>query len=1701
MRNGLTRWVAWGVAAIAAAGALVCAVASPARADATSYASDRRQIRACVLVSNASTTANGKENILPYLFYVMDRRVDLKPAGWEFINPLAPAQITGDIYLRWKTRGGAIDPAFQPNTPESSVFRIGAPLSKNMGAYWEVDLDTITADDLQQFDVAFIASRNGNISFSADERDKMRRFADSGGTLWIENDGGANINVNGPYVTELSFDVPVGAGTPQLNTSHHPLVNYPFTLSAYDVQFLGQSVQVALSSHRDPVHNQLVNPHFMAPIIVQANLPLISAGDFGAGHLVISSLPIGPGINSFVGGTNVVGGNSGAISGEVMLGVLPSDIKFAYNLVSWTSAIPTHGVNTRRTGGSRENIGSQLGRKWQTAPNSAVVPPGDGSGAVISKGVVFWVDGNNILHAYDASPEQDLDGDQNSDDGIPDLVFGTPYDEIWRVDLKNFVSATTRVSTPTIISANSSLTTPSPVDLVAVTCSNGVTLAFNAFPRNAAGRLLPTTTLASQVQDETGTDAAGQLVDERNFKIPGPSPAFSEGVLFTVIVDSNNSANNPWRVVAVDPLTGRSVFDNAPINGGVNGTSGPCPTDQYANLLGLSTVTGPLNVGYIRDTATGALDKMIYVQTAAFNNGANAIGGGQMVGCWFATKQEPLQAADNGALHFRYTPIGERARVPWFLPVNFNPALDLRPIVYVTHANGSVNRLVYNTDFTVTYEGSAPTRQMVVTLTTALPDTDKLFADYTVDWPDANITPVPGAQPANPQAQEMQRIVARRFTVPVPTQNTNFPIAGAAMSPEDIMVINSSDYPGTDKVYAVRDQYPTTALANANRAAKVAWAWGPNGPASGIDPQDAGIGINGIIPRLINTDDFGTPPAFANQLKQLVATDLELCGAPAISNGVTYEVGFCHLQPGNGGSVVFNAAIICALRTNPTNTFTIIQNGQPVKFDTTSAAQPALVTLEQIDLANSRPGNIRTLQLFEGVNLTVDRVSSSVTVNDFRTANNGDTFNSALPIYVRIGATRLTDPIVNANTGYGPLDNLLWWMIVPINPPAALQSAMPADLQNVSLDVQPNSGCTVVGDTLYFGTGFGEQNAGQAGVRAGSLVSVDLTGIQNSGGQTNVYRSDGTLRVHRQSAIMDPADPTGVQPIADNQIFCPPLATAGIIVVGSKRGLLALDNKLTLIADNNRIIELNAAAQAVRSIDATQAVSIQGGATLAATDGGQLVNTRIPLDRPSIARRTGLNDYLVCDTGNNRVVQMGPGGLVTWELHSLNNDLHFLRPGDPLTLNAPSDVQTYTDSSQNGAISITNPNTGVTYSRPAGYYYATHYVVADSGNFRGLEIVDVVDQTNTPITLSGSDGSTVKMLRQVIFVTRSLGEQNRNIRYRTMQQFISQDPNTQVLSTFMVAAVDNIRLGTLDPTTRPVGATSADTQGPGAGIMVISRNPPAPGKDGDVVAVINSFAFLDANGKVVVDSKGNVLRHSIAGPTYFHEIEDASFDTQGNATTVQKYLLADASGVYLLRPSTAADQTEGGKALAGKEALVEWMLTSDDYFMMTGRPLRAMSVQKLQDADPFTDGMGNVIGFKPRYLITNGYSGLDSVGRQFAPFFGSGAQIVLPGELHGEVFEVRSLDYYLHKSNNIFDGYQQKSTWLYTVDNPNNFANAVLIPNPASAITWLAPTETLPGRDANGNRLSKAIRRSIGSATGGTATYLLEQPTSASRPY
>ncbi|HZO87940.1 MAG TPA: hypothetical protein VFB38_06330 [Chthonomonadaceae bacterium] len=1634
----------WTRMALALLGLLALLPARPIRADAFSYSGQRRQVKACILYSNTDTDNDNDydlDNFAPYVFYVLDNRNDLKPAGWEFVNPLAPGTITPDMVVRMQKRANGNDP-----TINAGLFKVNAPLTKNMAAYWEVNLDTVAAKDLRQFDIILMPIRSNELVRLTPERAaKLRQAVDGGATLWLEDEGGNGSYPTSNFLVNVQFTDQRGGNTLlTLASAHHPLVNFPYPISAIEVQRLGANGPGYY--HTDAINiNQLPNPLIVVPVVFSGNFPYVSAGDFGAGHLVISSAGVATAISSYAGGVTLAryGGNTGAVSGDNFLAARPVDLKFAYNLIAWTSSVPTSNANVRRTTSTDENIGSQLGRKFSAVP---IIPSNPGSGAVLHKGVVFSVDGNNILHAYDANPAADQDGDQNPDDGLPDFSRGASYDEIWNLDLKGVggVGAGTRISTPTIVSFFDT-NLGAPRDLVTVTTSNGVTMAFEAFPRDNNGRLLPTSALVWQARvesdgDLTATNAPSPLLM--------PSPALSEGVLFTVVKDSTGSPNSPWRVAALNPTTGRSIFDNSSFNGATNNTVAPSVPQSGQNVAGMQSVVGPLTVGYVRDASTGAIDKVVYVTCAPGTGGAqqayvNAI--------WFSTRNEPLESVEGSNQRFRAH--GNRGLIPWYIPQQNNGNVDLEPVLHIITKDDSGNitniqQLRYQDNgFTVEYTSTTGPGQinggLIVNLNQQLqdPQHQTVVADYTVDWPGAPV----GTNNTTPTTQDLGQFSVQRGRFTVFDVNPNAPaamISGApALTRDDLLIFgtkNQLDSTGNglpDRLYGFREQFTLGTTNNPNEpnqlGSEVAWMWSPP------DSSGFAFGATTLPPRLVNTDTLGNAPnVVLGPITGVIGKPgFQIKGSPAVANGVAYVVATSYIQ--TTPIQTTPVTVIAALRANPSTTFSSgLQNIPPGQS----------VTLKQIDMSSSTAISPRYITLLENVNFTVDRQSGMITIHNFRQMPSGDSFNMALPIYVVVGGEAAGEqvpdtPVTNQATGFGPLDNLLWYMVIPPNIPN----------QDLLLQaISPASGPSIIGNSLYFGT------------VDGRVVSVDIPN-ETGGRQATLYPNNDPsqpIRVHAQVAMLQVTGNIGA-PLSQ-PIIHPPVGTANLVAVGTPAGLSGLDNRLTVIADSTRLLEIDYGGNAVWDLSATRSYGVAGGQlpiyeggnapVNSGLDTGQITTQKVPLTRPNVAYRTTLNDFLIADTGNNRVVQVDKGGNVTLEIHSLRDDMHFLRAGDPVTLNHPTDVSTYVQSSNatNAPISIANRDTGVTYNY-TGPYYALHYVIADSGNYRALEVASVYGPDGRPIVMTGTDGTQVEMQNQVIFVTRSLAEQNARFRYRTIQQFF--DPTSN--QTFLISAVDNVSLSGIGVPAQ-VGVEGNNVEGPGGSLVVIDRFGPT---DGNVSTVINSLAWLD-NGKNIIH------RQRINNPTWFKEFEVIDPDIDPNVPKPH-YLLADNNGVYELRPNVAAN----GETVAE----VIWNLSSTDYLCLTGRPLRAASLQRL----PQSDYHAGTNKFYPHYLITNRYTGQDSISAMFLNQPG-----IPSGEIHGEVVEVRGIDYYANNRS-----YQNPGLRLYA---PNG--NDWIVHNAGSSIVWIAPNEVIPP-------VPGPIRRSIGSTANATSTYLFEQPTFSERPF
>src|SRR5213079_2985254 len=98
---------------------------------------------------------------------------DMKPSGWEFDNPLVSSTMTQRQVSRWNAILG------------TTRFNVGDKLTKDMAAYWEVELSQISSKAITSYDVLMIHAP-GLINLSPSEREKLQLFVDAGGTLWYD---------------------------------------------------------------------------------------------------------------------------------------------------------------------------------------------------------------------------------------------------------------------------------------------------------------------------------------------------------------------------------------------------------------------------------------------------------------------------------------------------------------------------------------------------------------------------------------------------------------------------------------------------------------------------------------------------------------------------------------------------------------------------------------------------------------------------------------------------------------------------------------------------------------------------------------------------------------------------------------------------------------------------------------------------------------------------------------------------------------------------------------------------------------------------------------------------------------------------------------------------------------------------------------------------------------------------------------------------------------------------------------------------------------------------------------------------------------------------------------------------------------------------------------------------------------------------
>ncbi len=401
-----------------------------ARAASYTYGTQQRTVNAGVLVVGTASSpvqsnppaVTDTPDPAPYVFETLNLRADVKPFGWNIINPRAPSGVSGATQTRWP------------------AYSLGQSVTPTMAAYWEVPLRDTAADQLRQYDVLYLDATaptfsapgvvaTPGVTLTPADNAKLRRFVDGGGQLWVEYRGSGGTGLNALFTgTQWAsgkagvFSLP----TDGMGILRTPLVSQPFLFSAQDFSNFG-----ALGGAGSLAGLSGESANLLGDVFYRNGVTAAQAGQYGAGQIIADAVGIG--------GTLSPSGPYYAPPGTPpMPQVAPTpDLKFLANLLSYSETHP--GENKNSHGDTANNDVASFAPAWtapSVAPTGTTPTPSVPSGAAVWGNYVFVTDSLGTVHAYDAYPAEDLTGGGKPDDGDADFVgtataAPTEYDQIW----------------------------------------------------------------------------------------------------------------------------------------------------------------------------------------------------------------------------------------------------------------------------------------------------------------------------------------------------------------------------------------------------------------------------------------------------------------------------------------------------------------------------------------------------------------------------------------------------------------------------------------------------------------------------------------------------------------------------------------------------------------------------------------------------------------------------------------------------------------------------------------------------------------------------------------------------------------------------------------------------------------------------------------------------------------------------------------------------------------------------------------------------------------------------------------------------------------------------------------------------------------------------------------------------------------------
>jgi len=1523
------RWIQWFLVGVVSASML------SAWADGRGYEPRTVPVNAGVVMFSAS------DNLVRdvYTFYAMDRRTDLKPLGLSFRNPFAPAGTT-----------------------------------RNQAAYWLVDVSRLNDNQLARYKILLI-SRTSWAGMTAEIREKLRRFVDGGGTLWVDMpQQGASDKLFFPEVAPVA-----NTGAISIVNLNHPLLRGYYTLTPAEMASMGLRGRgfgggaLNISANR---------PVLQIVTAVNANTPVIAAATYGSGRIIVSAAGVAAAINAPLVRSD---GSVPNQSAEFRIEAVPDlELKFAYNLVRWAGAGSSDAFNARRANAVADQYGAPLGVRWRDPSTQYSLANGT---PVVYGGLVFVVSGNNLI-CYDAVPSRDLDGDGRADDGIPDYERGESFDKVWEVNLGGQSSPPVVVETPSGLQV---------VVLVDTPMRGPQVRGYWALPRDSQGRIPPAGQEVWSVASpapaaSTPTTADGQI----------PAPIVIDNTLLLVPSLHQAGTQQSAGFYAVLLSDNPDVVRSSNVN----------PNEWYQPRTGnAGNWLLPAAAGYVPNYAQGGgNDIVVYFGTRRDVGGT---GTGEIQGIqafWIGAKGEVLTPAINSAgVYQGYFRSRITGRARYYVPDDIsNP---LHPRVFRIDNTGAITDITLQCEFNPRAEQGRINYSGPVTGFT-------FIVDYYIDWAYATNF--------NIMFRTFASLPPRSDSPTVPPQE----LRGFTLAPNGILYLTTGT-DGTDAntangcVIALQEQSPPT-QQQTRGGSKVLWRWQSHGGYSQIVPGSTDPIIvppstiyrepNEYFMRFVGrflrfSHDFA-PNANAEPQRQWM--NFSFIGAPIYYDGAVYAFAIGQARV---GPFPFPYTVIVALDAEPEQF--VIDLGAPI-------AATGDIRISQRDYGRSGPNPITNIvsTLTYSPNspnpdIKVDFTTGQIRITGFAQADGGgqirlleNVLSLTQPVQISIGNTFNTPP-VDPDSIAGNWNNLRWYAVL--------------------LGQQLQANPVVVGDTMYLPsqitvpTGSGLQTFGGILGIATDPYRLQPDLAQRKGQAGTIPRVDPTEPLKYQSIIRWPFIDDLITDLEENpdpgaflrELFrrfaggfqlgteLSPIAVGeGLMVISSSQGLHAYSRQSTIIADESRVLEVDTAGRVVWSTENTQ-LDFYTGSIVSS-------KARYPITPNARVYRYGENELLIVEPERNRVAIIDRAGAEIRTITQFIPDRVPLRDtngnitriidlrdeawaaannlpgsnyiaGAPETLRNPTDVTVWTEF----VPADRNP-----YTNRQQLEYWIHYTITDAGNARVVDIVDryQVDPNTFTVGRPVEHPQLGAMLGVLYWMTPSQ-RLERNYRYVSAQRFEYWD-GTQTRIGFATLVQNTAASGfevaslndPLDPRTPEAGMITLQLIVNGRDQTIYIRRMALP--DGRVVPILAPVA-----------------------------IDTAKKSASGRGSAGLYLLVTTSTGVYELQvPLTGT---------VGDTLPVTWMLTNEAY---TNHIRRQLDGNDLAD-----DGNGNLLRpilFKPRQarylpngnvLIVNGYNGTTLVETPRG---------VRERDFPGEVFELNGAHYTRD------EGFSNASIVWSTLDRP-----------------------------------------------------------------